>query len=391
MGAPNTITGLLYWIKSDTGVFQDLAKTVPCTDGTTVAVWADQGPMHLDFYQSTSVNRPLYNVSQSNSLPAINFSGSNGAVMLHNNMPSITWPIQQFFVIKPIGLPTASYMVFTCGSDGYSQFTWISSSNIPYLYNASVAYVSVGPTFGTWNYCNINWNTSFWLNGVTTNNSLAPGGYYSTTKQTQLGGGTGGTFNFIGQVAEFFAYSKSLADSELESVNSYISSKYGNAIRFSPGIRDQCTFAESAPVFLAFAIDPMSSFNGDTIATHYHMGVTQSLTQGNPLSPCLQLNQYGFWRFRWSLTAGKHTISVNTFQSQSNYIDSTMTPSITVKANGAIGINSDIVISASLSQTWMTLGPVTVNPTGNGVVWVELRNNYIPSLLPTYFDHIVIS
>lgn len=129
---------------------------------------------------------------------------------------------------------------------------------------------------------------------------------------------------------------------------------------------------------------PSSIYGDGTFGRHLQVGVTQSLSEGNPLSPSLQLDIPGFWRFRWSVTSGLHTVAVNTKQT-----DSTQRPSVIVKANSTIGINNDVSGSAPTGNNWVTIGPVTVEPTDSGMVWVELWNNCQQTHTPVYFDHVV--
>ena len=113
----------------------------------------------------------------------------------------------------------------------------------------------------------------------------------------------------------------------------------------------------------------------------------QDNTQGNPLAPSLRLDAYGRWRFRWYLSTGTHTISINVLQAANQ----TPRPTLVVKANSGIGINSDVTGTAASGVSWVTIGPLSVTCTSNGATWVELWNNYDAQVYtcPCYFDHIV--
>jgi hypothetical protein len=129
---------------------------------------------------------------------------------------------------------------------------------------------------------------------------------------------------------------------------------------------------------------PSSIYGDGTFGRHLQVGVTQSLADGSPSVPSLQLNIPGFWRFRWSVTSGSHMVSLLAKQT-----DSTQRPSVVVKANSIIGINNDVSGSAPAGSGWVTVGPVTVAPTGSGMIWVELWNNCQTINCPALFDHIV--
>jgi hypothetical protein len=65
-------------------------------------------------------------------------------------------------------------------------------------------------------------------------------------------------------------------------------------------------------------------------------------------------------------------------------------PSMVVKANPAIGLNTDTTGTAAAGAGWIVIGPITVNPTSDGATWVELRNNLeTVTRAYCYWDHIV--
>jgi hypothetical protein len=131
----------------------------------------------------------------------------------------------------------------------------------------------------------------------------------------------------------------------------------------------------------------VSSYLGDSFTRHLQSGVREEFVQGNPTAPCLALDYPGFWRFRWGVTTGARTIQIYMMQ-VSNVTG--FRPSMVVKANPAISINSDVITAAGSSTGWITVGPVTINPSGSGVLWVELHNNDTSTFQSTaYFDHIV--
>ena len=130
---------------------------------------------------------------------------------------------------------------------------------------------------------------------------------------------------------------------------------------------------------------PTSLLSDTTFGRHLQIGVRQDTVEGNPSAPCLALDFPGFWRFRWGVAAGSHTLSVLAKQ-VSNVTGKR--PSIIVKANPDIGVSVDVSASAGGSAGWVTIGPVTVTPTSAGVLWVELWNNDTDTFdSPAFFDH----
>ncbi len=107
---------------------------------------------------------------------------------------------------------------------------------------------------------------------------------------------------------------------------------------------------------------------------------------GNPL-PSIRLDAKGFWRTRWVVRAGTRTVKVDCLQA----VNSSPRPTITVKANPAIGVAADVSATAGSNTGWITIGPVTITPSSNGVVWIEIRANYDTQAggCPCWFDNMV--
>lgn len=135
-------------------------------------------------------------------------------------------------------------------------------------------------------------------------------------------------------------------------------------------------------------IDQCSSYNGDAASRHLQVGARQESVDGSPLTPCLALDIPGFWRFRWSVTAGNRTLTVNTKQVS----NSVMRPTVKIKKNSAIGLNADVIGTAPAGAGWVTLGPVSFSVSGTGMVYVELWNNDTMNYASTaYFDHLILT
>lgn len=129
-----------------------------------------------------------------------------------------------------------------------------------------------------------------------------------------------------------------------------------------------------------------SNYSDGNFGRHMQVGVIEELVDGSPGPPCLKLAIPGFWRFRWAVASGSHTIQCDVKQ----VINASPRPTLVVIKNTDIGINADVIVTAGSSTGWITLGPATITPNATGAVWVELHNNYASlSNTPCYFDHIV--
>lgn len=134
-----------------------------------------------------------------------------------------------------------------------------------------------------------------------------------------------------------------------------------------------------------------TSQNGDDSygVRHLQTAVTRSMSEGSPNSPCLQLTTNGMWRFRWVVKPGRRQIVVRV--KQVNTFDSGSRPTMNIKANPNIGLNTDLSTTASVNIDWTLLGPLTFTATGTDATWVELRNNCMLTDSPAFFDHIVVT
>jgi hypothetical protein len=131
---------------------------------------------------------------------------------------------------------------------------------------------------------------------------------------------------------------------------------------------------------------PTSYLSDGSFGRHLQIGVTQSYADGFPSTPCLSLQQPGFWRFRWVVKSGPRAVYV---WAQQNSTGSAARPSMVVKSNSVVGLSSDLSASAPNGAGWQQIGPINFTATGNGIVWVELHNNLISARSASLFDHII--
>jgi len=135
---------------------------------------------------------------------------------------------------------------------------------------------------------------------------------------------------------------------------------------------------------------PTSVDGSDSIGIrHLQTAITRSSVEGSPSSPCLELLYPGMWRFRWIVKPGQRQILVRTKQIRTFSTGSR--PTMTVKANSKVGLNTNLTATASISTDWTSIGPITFTSTGTDALWVELRNNLMFTLSPAFFDHITVT
>jgi len=118
----------------------------------------------------------------------------------------------------------------------------------------------------------------------------------------------------------------------------------------------------------------------------------EDLVVGNPV-PSLRLDAAGKFRFRWAVRPGVRTISCGVLQASKQGPPVTPYPAMTIKANPAIGVANDVVVTGAAS-TWATLGPTSLTITNAGGLWVELSHRaigYQAGVAPCYFDNIIVT
>jgi len=134
---------------------------------------------------------------------------------------------------------------------------------------------------------------------------------------------------------------------------------------------------------------PTSQVGDDSYGIrHMQQAVTRSFVEGSPNTPSLCLQHVGMWRFRWVVKPGQRQVVVRTKQVKSY---TGQRPTMTVKANTNVGLNSDLVATAPASSDWTLIGPIIFTSTGTDALWVELRNNLLMDDAAAFFDHIIIT
>ena len=118
--------------------------------------------------------------------------------------------------------------------------------------------------------------------------------------------------------------------------------------------------------------------------TPYTIGTTSGI-EGTLEPPSINIPVNGMFRFRWAFGSGTRTISVSAKQPKNG----TPRPTVVIKSNSSVGIPIDVSESAIPDNGWVTIGPITINPTTSGATWVELHNNYEGINEPCYFDNII--
>lgn len=152
-------------------------------------------------------------------------------------------------------------------------------------------------------------------------------------------------------------------------------------------IWDRLATACQLSAIQGFHLGGMTGPSGASDGTLYQFGIAINNTEGLPAPPSLLLPQLGYWRFRWVLHTSINTIQVDVKQAANVAVR----PSMTVKANPACGVNADSSSSAASDAGWVTIGPLTVSPSGVGAVFVEFHNNVVTQYADCFWKNLVIT
>lgn len=384
--SPTDFPNLFIWLDAADGLFKDAAKTQPCTtDGDAVYVWANKVVTAAgDVSQPTLSKRPtLDTTGGQNNKPRVVFDDT-AFQALHATHAAISQPITVYLLMKWDGsMNQADALFYGFNAQLHSGLYSGFPTSRAYTYGGIVV-------VGT---ANLDTSVQFFVaSNNTTNSSL----YYNNAVQFSggnIGSAVGANFSLMGHddttnitaggdVYEVLVYNASFGFLDDYNIKSYFNDKYNLGLNFPP-----YDFLPSGKAKAGVSgYQKGLKFLGAS-ADLWRTGIRRENTEGNPTPPCLAIDQPNVRRFRWGVLAGTRTISIDTKQ-VSNVTGKR--PRIIVKANPEIGVNADVVGDAGAGTGWTTVGPLTVTPTSDGVLWVELWNMDTDTFQSSaYFDHLV--
>ena len=230
---PSRISGLQLWLDATKGLFDATSGGNPVTtDGATIARWEDQSSSGYSVTQNTEANKPILKTGIRNSKNVIRFDGSNDVLVSANIPDNNLLTLTAFVVANPIGLGGNNagrmfergtgvinlFMNFGSGISMIGGGGQVSGGSAPigsfYLFGARLSGVG-------------NSTTTLRINKAlvaTGNTASAP----STANTTyQIGNRTDTARGFNGDIAELIIYNQALTTEQIDSVEAYLSSKWG--------------------------------------------------------------------------------------------------------------------------------------------------------------------
>lgn len=222
---PDDIAGLVAWYDpSDSStVFTTSSGSTNCSDGNNCGRIEDKkGTNHA----RSSTNLPIWRSSGLNGIGCLDFDGTNDAFVLDSALTETDYTC--FMVLtraasgrQAIGFGAASFYIFTWFTDNK-----IYSSTRAFGAMASAsAYTGTGDHVLTIKDDNAG-NGEMWLNGT----SVASSSSITTGAMSMTNLGSRGSAYHRDEMGEVFIYDSALSTTDINSVHSYLSSKWGMTI-----------------------------------------------------------------------------------------------------------------------------------------------------------------
>ncbi len=221
---PSAIPGLKLWLEANAGITTNAAAQI--------STWADQSSNTNNATQSNTNYQPLYVTDALNGLPVVRFYGSN-YFNLPNTLFSGTTQAEAFVVLKAAAdvSPSLPRPLWHFGGSGYTGIAYPDSSgNITDDFGSTSFYTLGNPEqpLDQYHVYEVAGQTNYWaawLNGkvqsTTTNNT------YGTNGSPTLGYSSPGGYYFAGDVVEVLVFNRVLSVDDRDTVNGYLSLKYG--------------------------------------------------------------------------------------------------------------------------------------------------------------------
>jgi hypothetical protein len=221
---PSSLSGLKLWVKADTGVFQDAARTTAATaDGDPVGGWADQSGSANHLSQSTSTKRGTLKLALQNSLPGVRFDGVDDFMDAAANVLSAAAAFTAFIVHKTTGdvIWSGGGLGVTnnqlrIGQGGTYTLSMFDGANNPISLTAA-------PARTVWTQAEYQNGPHFWVNGTSRDNAGTIGNMTARRFFIDFGGTTAPV---NGDVGEIIIYDNALSAGDRGSVESYLSTRW---------------------------------------------------------------------------------------------------------------------------------------------------------------------
>lgn len=199
---PQQISGLVWWLKSDAGLFTDSGMTTPAVnDNDRIGGWQDQSGQgrHLT---GSGATRPFLKVNTLNGFPTVNITAAPNYL----DTASITAIAAKtvLLVVKSGG--TGTNYILVMGSDNNAIIQGFAAGKIEWYNTPRTQIADI--------------NTAAFLTVPCTVGATATGAW-------RLGASSGGSNGWSGYVAEILVYNSVLSAANLAAAKKYLANRWG--------------------------------------------------------------------------------------------------------------------------------------------------------------------
>ena len=248
--SPSNIAGLQLWLDATTGLFDATSGgSAVTTDGTAVARWEDQSGSDYHVTQATLANRPVLKTGIRNSKNAIRFDGSNDALVSANIADNNLSAMTCFVVSYIAGFGGGGFGRYFDRGGANGRLWFVDARDVggsPANCNTVIIGSSPGPgqqtalnslSSSNWFLSSIRWdggtsyiaNISQKINRVVSSRGVDNSFILTSVGNTTyvIGNRTDLARAFNGDIAELIIYNQALTTEQIDSVESYLSAKWG--------------------------------------------------------------------------------------------------------------------------------------------------------------------
>lgn len=267
--SPAVPSGLQAWYRSDLGIIAD--------PNNNVSQWTDLSGNGFHLFQTTCA-LPTFVAGALNGRPALQFVPQQQlSSLIQQNLLAGGNDLTLISVIAPAAAQTQQSEVFSWGLNGSTVCGLSSNSSNGYLLSwpggdgtiwqtPLVNAIAGGPQILS--EVKSGATATAYLNGVAIGSDAVAATIATTTGQLTMGNAAP-SFNlgFDGQIAELLVYNRALSDTERQSIEAALTSKYLNPDSNGDGLPDAWEFQ----YFGTISISPSADYdgNGQTVAQDY--------------------------------------------------------------------------------------------------------------------------
>ncbi len=208
-------SSLKSWLAANSG-------TSSTTDGAAISSWQDKTTNANNFTQSTPSKNPTFTQNALNGLPVVTFAASNGQTM--TNSTNFGAPYTIIYLSRQTG--GANQRVLSGVNDNFLLGYWNGGRNQLYD-DSAVRLTGADPASDTnWRIYSAsgnNGNAKLWGNGT---ELASAGGNWSGPNGISLNGQQAASEFSNAQIAEILVFNSYLSDSDRNSAQDYINTKY---------------------------------------------------------------------------------------------------------------------------------------------------------------------